>query len=138
MSATSGIDGLRESAERIGSSIPALELIVLFGSAAKGRARRESDLDVAVRCDGAADLDAIFVALAPAFRTSRLDLVDLRRAGPLLAFEVARSGKVLFERSPASFRSFQSIASRRYADTKKLRDAQRRALHVYIERVHRA
>jgi hypothetical protein len=87
---------------------------------------------------GVADLDALFLALAPRFRTSRLDLVDLRRAGPLIAFEVARSGVVLFERSPALFRQFQSLAARRYADTKKLRDAQRRSIEVFLSRERHA
>jgi predicted nucleotidyltransferase len=138
MSVAYGVEALRESLERIGPTVPTLELIVLFGSAATGRVRRDSDVDVAVLCDGPADLDALFMALAPAFKTSRVDLVDLRHAGPLLAFEVARSGIVLFERSPGVFRRFQSLASRRYADTRKLRDAQRRALQVYIERAHGA
>ena len=109
-----------------------LQLVVLFGSAARGGVRATSDVDVAVMCDGAADLERLFLRLAPVFRTPRLDLVDLRRAGPLLAFEVARSGVVLFERSPGVFRQFQSLASRRYADTKGLRDAQERSIRVFL------
>src|SRR5438876_341306 len=100
--------------------------------------RRMSDVDVAVRCDAAADLDALFMALAPRLKSSRLDLIDLRRAGPLLAFEVARSGHLLFERSPGAFRTFQSLASRRYADTRKLREAQKRSLHVFLALGRRA
>lgn len=114
-------------------SVPDLELLVLFGSAARSRARGTSDLDLAVMCQGRADLDAVYLALAPRLRTDRLDLVDLRRAGPLLAFQVARSGILLFERSPGLFRQFQSLASRRYADTRKLREAQRRAIHVFLQ-----
>jgi hypothetical protein len=52
----------------------------------------------------------------------------------LLAFEVARAGLVLFERSPGLFRQFQSLASRRYTDTQKLRDAQRRSIQVFLAR----
>jgi Polymerase beta, Nucleotidyltransferase len=116
----------------IGLEIPDLELLILFGSAAKGRIRTTSDVDVAVRCAAAADLDALFMALAPRLKSDRLDLLDLRRAGPLLAFEVARSGHLLFERSLGLFREFQSLASRRYADTSKLRVAQQRSLQVYL------
>jgi len=46
---------------------------------------------------------------------------------------VARSGLLLFERSPGLFRQFQSFASRRYADTRKLREAQRRAIQVFLQ-----
>ncbi len=34
----------------------------------------------------------------------------------------------------AAFRSFQSLASRRYCDTDKLRRAQRRSIHAFLER----
>ena len=118
--------------------VPDVRLVVLFGSAARGGVRATSDVDVAVMCDGPADLERVFLLLAPRFRTPRLDAVDLRRAGPLLAFEVARSGVVLFERSPGLFRQFQSLASRRYADTKKLRDAQRRSIQVFLGSEHPA
>jgi predicted nucleotidyltransferase len=113
---------------------PAVELIVLFGSRARGRSRPGSDLDIAARGDDLLDLDALHLLLAPRLGTGRLDLVDLRRAGSILAFEVARHGQPLFERSPGAFRSFQALASRRYCDTAKLRRAQQRAIHVFLER----
>ena len=111
-----------------------VELVVVFGSVARGRSRPDSDLDVAVRCDGPADLDALYLLLGPRLATSLLDLVDLRRTGFLLAFQVARHGQVLYERDPGAFRSFQSLASRRYCDTDKLRRAQRRSIHAFLER----
>jgi len=113
---------------------PSVELVVLFGSVARGRSRPDSDLDVAVRCDGAADLDALYLLLAPRLAATLLDLVDLRRTGSLLAFQVARHGRLLYERDPGAFRSFQSLASRRYCDTDKLRRAQRRSIHAFLER----
>jgi predicted nucleotidyltransferase len=113
---------------------PRVELVVLFGSVARGRSRPDSDLDVAVRCDGPGDPDALYLLLAPRLATSLLDLVDLRRASSLLAFQVARHGQVLYERDAGAFRSFQSLASRRYCDTDKLRRAQRRAIHAFLER----
>jgi len=111
-----------------------LQILVLFGSVAKGRRTSEPDVDLAVQCDGPADLEALYLAVAPRLGTDRVDLVDLRRAGPLLAFEVARTGRLLFERQPGTFRQFQSLASRRYCDTEKLRRAQRRAIQVFLER----
>ena len=115
-------------------AMPRLDLLVLFGSTVKGRRRAGSDLDLAVRFDGPADLDALYPALAGRLGTDRLDLVDLRRAGPLLAFEVARSGRLLFERRPGTFREFQSLASRRYCDTAKLRASLQRAIRVFLGR----
>jgi predicted nucleotidyltransferase len=48
-----------------------LRLLVLFGSAAKHRATRESDVDLAVQCDGVADRDALFRAAAARLGTDR-------------------------------------------------------------------
>ena len=123
-----------ERLEDLHAVAPPVELVVLFGSVARGRSRPDSDLDAAVRCDGPADLDALYLLLAPRLATSLLDLVDLRRTGSLLAFQVARHGQVLYERDPGAFRSFQSLASRRYCDTDKLRRAQRRAIHAFLDR----
>lgn len=133
MSAGIALESLLEQVRDLPEAAPDLQLLVLFGSAVKGRAGAKSDLDLAVLCDGPADLDTLFLALAPRLRTDRLDLVDLRRASPILAFEVARSGRLLVERSPGLFRQFQSLASRRYADTRKLREAQRRAIQVFLQ-----
>jgi len=47
---------------------------------------------------------------------------------------VARTGRPLFERERGAFREFQSLASRRYCDTDKLRRARRRAIHAFLER----
>ena len=121
------IQGLRDC-------LPELELVVLFGSTVKGRRRARSDVDVAVRCAGPADLDVLHGLLAPTLDADRLDLIDLRHPSPLLAMEVARSGRLLYESRPGTFRQFQSLASRRYCDTEKLRRAQRRAIHVFLER----
>lgn len=114
--------------------VPDLRLLILFGSMAKGSARAGSDADLAALCDAVADLDALYLTLAPRLETDRIDLIDLRRAGPLLAFQVARTGRVLFERDPGTFRQFQSLASRRFCDTEKLRRAQRRSIHIFLER----
>lgn len=113
---------------------PDIELVVLFGSTVKGRGRARSDVDVAVQGKGLADLDDLYRVLAPCLQTDRLDLVDLRRASPLLMMEVARSGCMVYERRPGLYRQFQSLASRRYCDTAKLRRAQRRAIHAFLER----
>jgi predicted nucleotidyltransferase len=130
----SRIEEIHDGVQGVGERVRDLELVVLFGSTAKGRRRAGSDVDVAVRCAGPADLDVLHGVLAPVLGTDRLDLVDLHRVSPLLAMEVARSGRLLYESRRGTFRQFQSLASRRYCDTAKLRRAQRRAIHVFLAR----
>jgi hypothetical protein len=125
---------IRERLADLPGVMPDLRLLVLFGSVACGRARSESDIDLAAQCDGPVDLDALYLATAPRLETDRLDLIDLRRAGPLLQMAVARTGRPLLEREPGAFREFQSLASRRYCDTEKLRRARRRAVYAFLER----
>ena len=135
---TVDVDRARLGIAEVAAAHPQLRLVVLFGSVARGRATPRSDVDLGVLADGACDLDALYVSLAPVLKSDRLDLVDLRRAGPILAFAVARDGAPLFEGEPGTWRQFQSLAQRRYADTAKLRRAQERALAVFIERSTRA
>jgi predicted nucleotidyltransferase len=128
------IERFVEKLAEFGVAAPSVQLVVLFGSVARGRSRPDSDLDIAALCDGPADLDALYVLLAPRLAADVLDLTDLRRAGSLLAFQVARHGRLLYERDPGAFHSFQSLASRRFCDTDKLRRAQRRSIHAFLER----
>jgi predicted nucleotidyltransferase len=134
MTAALTAEFIRQRLADLPEVLPDLRLVVLFGSAARDGARSESDIDLAVQCDGPADLDTFYLAMAPRLGTDRLDLIDLRRAGPVLAMAVARTGHLLFEKEPGAFREFQSLASRRYCDTDKLRRARRRAIHAFLER----
>lgn len=61
-----------------------------------------------------------------------VDVVDLRRISPLVAMEVARHGRLLYERTPGLYVEFCSLAHRRYADTAKLREAQRQVITMFL------
>lgn len=109
-----------------------LQLIVLFGSLAKGRRNRRSDIDLAFLYDAPCDSIQLTNRVSQLLRCDAIDVVDLRIASPLLKFSAIKDGKVLYERSPGMFSSFYSLAFRRYIDTKKLRDAQRLTVRNYI------
>jgi predicted nucleotidyltransferase len=98
-----------------------LLLVVLFGSHAKGRELPRSDVDLAVLARRRAwddlswelDLEADLCSAMP---DRNLDLTLLNGASPVLAFEVACSGKPLFESDPTAFSRFRSYAARAYYD----------------------
>jgi predicted nucleotidyltransferase len=119
---------LREIAEQFG-----LSLIVLFGSAAKGRMNKESDVDIAVWAEMLVDDEDVLAdwtialgsSLAEAIPNGEgVDLVVLNKVTSLLQFQVARHGVLLYERVPNSWRRFKSYAARRYDDDAKFRRCQ--------------
>jgi hypothetical protein len=54
------------------------------------------------------------------YRRDRIDLVNLEKASPLLMFETATHGRVIYEEND-NFLRFKLKASARYADTAHLR-----------------
>lgn len=86
-----------------------VRLAVMFGSVARGTARSNSDIDVGILLDDDDGLPALRVLIERAVRRS-VDLVSLRRAPPLLRFEIARAGQVLIERDPHAWAEFRAHA----------------------------
>ncbi len=109
------------------SQLPEVKLVVLFGSQARQKATDKSDWDIAFLAtpDTYIGMEQFTlqqdIALLLDLPFDDIDLVNLRRCSPLLAFAVAREGKLLYEAAPAAFRLFQVRASKIYADTAKLR-----------------
>ncbi|MEK8023872.1 MAG: nucleotidyltransferase domain-containing protein [Candidatus Hydrogenedentota bacterium] len=103
-----------------------IELIIRFGSSAKGRLHGESDLDLAIArrphhprwtWDDLIDIEyEIWKVIRPA---EEIDLVDISRASPLLLGEIARHGKPEYLAHPESYIRFFSWAMRRYEDNDK-------------------
>jgi predicted nucleotidyltransferase len=109
-----------------------VELVVLFGSAAGPHRARARDLDLGLRGNGPLDLLALTNRWIARLGTQAVDLVDLRRADPLLLALAARDGYPLFERDPGAFARFVSLAMRRFADTRKFREAEHAAIHAFL------
>jgi uncharacterized protein len=79
-------------------TVNGLNLAVIFGSVAKGTARFDSDLDIAVRYAAPLDADeklSLIRALGAASGRP-VDLIDLRTAGPIVARQALTLGKRLF------------------------------------------
>jgi predicted nucleotidyltransferase len=104
-----------------------LDLVVLFGSHARGRALARSDVDIAVRRQrGRIEPDSLKLEIAGALErafpeAAEVDVAFLNEASSLLLFQVANTGRPLYERRPLIFWQFQSYAARRYDDDYKYR-----------------
>lgn len=111
---------------------PEIRFAVVFGSAATGQRHGRSDLDLALMGDNLLDLLALTNEVIRLIHRNEVDVVDLRRASPMLAIEVVRHGRLLYERTPGLYVEFCVLAYRRYADTAKLRDAQRQVIMRFL------
>jgi predicted nucleotidyltransferase len=113
-----------------------LELVILYGSRARGTTHAESDSDVAVRARGVLTLDQIlavsrdFDALYP-----NAEVCDIRKASPLLLANIAQDGKLIFERAPLSFYEFKLLAINQYLDYKPYFEKLRQKNQEEIERM---
>jgi len=102
----------------------ALQIALLFGSTALGRFHKRSDIDLAFLFDRPADIIQLTNKVTRLLGTDRVDVVDLRRASPLLTFAAVSQGTLLYERASGLFATVYSLAFRRYLDTQKIREAQ--------------
>jgi len=104
-------------------SFDGIAAVLVFGSQATGRARDDSDIDVAILFENAPPpaerkelLRMLFVALGRELSTERLDLVILNDAPSKLAFHVLRDGQVVLERLPELLHRFRVATYSRHAD----------------------
>ena len=109
-----------------------LKLVILFGSAAAGKMHGRSDIDLGFLYADDVDILALTRKVIRLLKTDNVDVVDLKRASPLLKFSAARNCRILFERTPGVFNEFLSLAFRRFVDTKKLRDAQHSVIRDFL------
>jgi hypothetical protein len=117
-----------------------ITLAYLFGSRAEGRARPSSDTDIAVLLPyehfKALTLDSrvnLINDIFDALGTENADVVILNEAPPLLAFEVIKHGKIIYEdpeTRPAA--EFAVYALNQYLDTKPLRAMRHKYLRERI------
>ncbi|OGW36763.1 MAG: hypothetical protein A2Y97_13650 [Nitrospirae bacterium RBG_13_39_12] len=110
-----------------------LQLVVLFGTVASGSIHKKSDIDLAFLFDKPVDILALTNRVIRLLKANDVDVIDLKRASPLLQLSVAKNGKLIYEKYQGNFNAFCSLAFRKYIDTRKLRDAQAKVIRNFLE-----
>jgi predicted nucleotidyltransferase len=106
-------------------------LAYLFGSLATDDPS-PGDVDLAVlTAEEAAYM--LRTDLQRALGTQRLDLVDLRKASPLLRFHIIRDGRLLYARDDETLNGFELDTLHLYRDTAPLRRRHREILRERMD-----
>ena len=119
---------------RLSEAAPGLDLLILFGSRARGDAREGSDWDLGYLAAEPFDPDGFRVEVTHALGTERVDLVDLRRANGLLRYRAAADAQVIFDRDGERFYQFWFEAVTFWLDIK---DIVRPAYEALLEEMER-
>ncbi len=100
-----------------------IQLLILHGSYATGKAEDKSDIDIGILSQEKFDLNNqlnILNDFSEVFG-DKFDPVFLNGAEPLISYQVAIHGKPLFEETKGIFQRFRIQAVARYMDSKKFR-----------------
>ena len=100
-------------------SYPAILAVYLFGSQSTGKAKPESDLDLAILLQPGQEEDIPILELAVTLEKAlgrRVDLVILNRAGELLKYQVRRYGRLLYDRDPRLRKQFEVRGRKSFED----------------------
>lgn len=89
----------------------------------RGIARKPGDVDLAI-LTGEGPAYRLWDAIAEVLGTERLDLVDLRKASPVLRFEVLRSGRPIYVSDEALKERYEMDTIHLYRDTAPMRHRQ--------------
>jgi predicted nucleotidyltransferase len=124
---------LSRAIEHIQQLVPKLIAVYQFGSQAHGRARKDSDVDLAI------------LAMAPIPEAGRfdlaqdlaimlhrdVDLIDLRAASTVMRMQALSSGVCLVDQNPSARAEFEMYA---YADYARLNEERRELVKGIQER----
>ncbi len=110
-----------------------LVAVYLFGSAAHGELRSDSDLDVAFLGSTAPDSEAVFRAAQDlTLRIGReIDVLDLSRASTVMRAQVVGSGRRIFTGDESATDTFEMLALSDYA---RLEEERAETISSFLER----
>jgi len=115
-----------------------LSLVVLFGSQASGKTHSKSDIDFAFLSDRNMSLREIAQMqfdFCKKLKLQDLELVDLKKAPPLLLKQVAQKSILLYEKKPLVFNNFNIYAIKRFMEAKKLLDLRKLSFNKFLQTI---
>jgi predicted nucleotidyltransferase len=111
---------LRTALQRAARATPGLDVLLVFGSRARGDEWERSDWDFGYLAGPRMDAAGLLATLIDITGSDRIDLVDLSRASGLLRYRAAREGVAIYEGRPGLADAFRFEAARFWCDVSPL------------------
>lgn len=113
-----------------------LSMVLLFGSRAKGQENISSDFDIAYLSKKKLDLmdeSKLVCDLMEIFRSDKIDIVNIRKAPPLLMKHIFDHNKILFCENSVTYYTYQIYAIRLYKESKRIFQLQEESLKKFVQ-----
>jgi predicted nucleotidyltransferase len=117
------MEKIKDAGRKIGEK-HGLRLVVLYGSVAKGMAKEDSDVDIAVLGKNFLQFKEIIEIIdefTAALQSNKIDVKSLHHADPLFRHQVMEGGILLYG-DELDFIKFKIYAFRDYVESKSLFD----------------
>lgn len=112
----SQVDSVLDAVTATAQATVGLDLLLLFGSRARGDARPGADWDFGYLANDGADVPGLLAALVEVLESDRIDLVDLGRASGLLRYRAACDGLLVYEATCDLFDRYRLRAAQFWCD----------------------
>jgi len=115
-----------------------IELFLLFGSRVTGKIHKESDYDIAYLSSRKLNLDEEgrlineLLFIVGEHDERMINLVNIRKASPLLLYAMTSNAQVIFEKEPAIFARLRAYAFKKYIETKPLYEERKKRLQEHF------
>lgn len=117
-------------ADAVAKVVPSAKAAWIFGSAANGRWRVGSDLDIAVQLPNAwpaAERFEAAMALGALLDTD-VDLLDFQRLDTVMQVQILQTGRLLMARDPVALLQYEGFLRTEYQNIQRWRQPMVRAL----------
>ena len=122
---------IREIAEKYN-----LKLALVFGSQVTGEITEESDVDIAVLPRRSLTFrEEIMLNSELVDVLGNVDMVNLRKASPLLLKEVIDNYQILYQSQASDFSRFEVYALQRYAEAKPIFEMHQESINKFLQEV---
>ena len=114
-----------------------LKLMLLYGSRAKGTAKKDSDTDIAVLGNlplGLGDITGIINDFMDALGVNEIDVKSLHKTSPLFRWQVMERGILLYGDN-LDFAKFRGYAFRDYIESKSLFELKKKMVKKQLEKL---